>query len=96
MELLLHLWDKAWEGLAQAEARFEQGGRRKRPRHIIGARCSCIGGVQGFSIMTPFGRSMPLSSSRLPRLMPDSAIDPIGACSGMPASLAILLLWPPY
>ena len=43
VELLLHLWDKAWEGLAQAEAHFEQGGRRKRPRHTVGARLNCIG-----------------------------------------------------
>ena len=43
VELLLHLWDKAWEGLAQAEACYEQGGRRRRPRHTVGARCNCIG-----------------------------------------------------
>ena len=43
MELLLHLWDKAWEGLAQAEAAYEQGGRRRRPRHTVGARLNCIG-----------------------------------------------------
>ncbi|BDA42606.1 probable CSC1-like protein ERD4 at C-terminar half [Coccomyxa sp. Obi] len=42
VDLLLQQWDKAWEKLAQAEARFEQSMSERRPTHRLGC-CGCMG-----------------------------------------------------
>lgn len=42
VDLLLQQWDKAWEKLAQAEAKYEQSLREIRPRHRLGC-CGCVG-----------------------------------------------------
>lgn len=42
VDLLLQQWDKAWEKLAQAEARFEQSMCERRPTHRLGC-CGCMG-----------------------------------------------------
>lgn len=55
VDMLLQLWDKAWEGLARAEARYEHSGKHVRPRHTVGARCNCFGGADPRALHMPSG-----------------------------------------